>query len=127
MVANSPSITRPVSSVPTYDNQNKANEIMLKIITGFITGILNGLLGGGAGLICVPMPNKIYNDTKKAQAYTVATVLAATIVSVIIYFIKGDINISSSWKYTVGGALSAPVGVFILKKSKSKFNSNTYF
>ena len=93
---------------------------MFKVIIGISTGLINGLLGGGAGLICVPFMRKIYKDDKKAHAYTVATVLASTIVSVIIYWINGNIDIQNSYKYLIGGIIAAPIGVTFLKKMNSK-------
>lgn len=88
---------------------------------GILTGVLNGMLGGGAGMLCVPLLRKQFGDEKKAHAYTVSTVLAASIVSAIIYMIYGQIDYSMSWRYLLGGVLSVPIGVFLLKKAKPSF------
>ena len=87
-------------------------------IIGLVTGILNGLLGGGAGMLCVPLLQKALQDDKKAHAYTVATILSASVISVIIYTLCGHISFSRSWLYILGGMVAAPVGVFLLKKAK---------
>lgn len=85
---------------------------------GLATGFLNGLIGGGAGMLCVPLLRKQLNEEKGAHAYTVATILAASAVSTIIYALHGQIDFGMSWRYVLGGALAAPIGVFLLKKAK---------
>ncbi len=94
--------------------------MLKKVFIGLGTGMLNGLLGGGAGLVCVPLMKTIYKEEKKAHAYTVATVFAATIVSTIIYWYNGNIDIQSSWKYILGGIIAAPIGVLLLQRINSK-------
>lgn len=91
------------------------------ILIGCITGILNGLLGGGAGMLCVPLLRKTLQDEKGAHAYTVATILSASLISAAIYWIYGHIQIADSWHYVLGGILAAPIGVFLLKKAKPSF------
>ncbi len=91
------------------------------ILIGSITGIVNGLLGGGAGMLCVPLLRKTLQDDKGAHAYTVATILAASLVSTVIYWFYGHIQLSNSWQYILGGMIAAPVGVFLLKKAKPSF------
>lgn len=88
---------------------------------GVLTGVLNGLLGGGAGMLCVPLLRNQFQDEKQAHAYTVSTVLAASIISAIIYMMHGQIDFNMSWRYLLGGVLSAPIGVFLLKKAKPSF------
>ena len=92
-----------------------------KVFIGLGTGFINGLLGGGAGLVCVPLMKSVYKDDKKAHAYTVATVFAATIVSTVIYWFNGNIDMPGSWRYILGGAIASPIGVFLLQKANSKF------
>lgn len=94
---------------------------MKKFLIGVLTGFINGLMGGGAGLVCVPLLSKIYNDTKMVHAYTVATVLSATIVSAIVYWLKGNLQLTDAKNFIIGGALAAPIGVLLLKKINSKF------
>ena len=91
------------------------------LLIGFATGVLNGLIGGGAGMFCVPVLRKQLDQDKAAHAYTVATVLAASIISVFVYGIQGNIDLSLSWQYLLGGALAAPLGVYLLKKAKPSF------
>ena len=97
-----------------------------KILIGLSTGFINGLLGGGAGLICVPVMKKIYNDDKMAHAYTVSTVFAATVVSTVVYWFNGNIDIHGSYKYIIGGIIAAPIGVFFLKKLNSKLLNKAF-
>ncbi len=94
--------------------------MIIKVLIGLGTGFLNGLLGGGAGLVCVPLMKTVYKEDKKAHAYTVSTVFAATVISTIIYWINGNVDFQSSWKYILGGIVAAPAGVFLLQKANSK-------
>ena len=91
------------------------------MLIGCITGIVNGLLGGGAGMLCVPLLRKVLQEDKSAHAYTVATILAASLVSTAIYWLYGHIQLTESWKYVLGGVMAAPIGVFLLKKAKPSF------
>ncbi len=95
-------------------------------VTGFFVGILNGLIGGGAGMLCVPLLRKQLQDEKGAHAYTVATILAASAVSVGGYILHGQVDFGMSWKYLLGGALAAPLGVFLLKKAKPSFIKKSF-
>lgn len=95
-------------------------------VTGFFVGILNGLIGGGAGMLCVPLLRKQLQDEKGAHAYTVATILAASAVSVVVYILHGQVDFGMSWKYLLGGALAAPLGVFLLKKAKPSFIKKSF-
>ena len=92
-----------------------------KFLSGLITGIINGLIGGGAGLICVPLMKKIFKNEKKAHAYSVVTVFFATIISVVFYSFKGNIDIELSTNFIIGGIIAAPLGVFVLKKIEIKY------
>mgnify|MGYP003295324866 CR=1 FL=1 len=93
---------------------------------GLATGILNGLLGGGAGMLCVPLLRKQFEDEKSAHPYTVATILAASLVSTVIYAWNGQIEFGMTWRYLLGGALAAPIGVFLLKKAKPSFVKKSF-
>jgi uncharacterized membrane protein YfcA len=96
------------------------------VIIGLATGILNGLIGGGAGMLCVPLLRKQMNEEKGAHAYTVATILSASAISMIVYAIHGQIDFGMSWKYLIGGILAAPIGVFLLKKAKPSFIKKSF-
>ncbi len=95
-------------------------------LTGLVTGILNGLIGGGAGMLCVPLLRKQLQEEKGAHAYTVATILAASAVSTVIYAINGQIDFGMSWRYLLGGIAAAPIGVFLLKKAKPSFIKKSF-
>ncbi len=94
--------------------------------TGLLTGMLNGLIGGGAGMLCVPLLRKQLQEEKGSHAYTVATILAASAVSTVIYAIHGQIDFGMSWRYLLGGVAAAPIGVFLLKKAKPSFIKKSF-
>lgn len=93
---------------------------------GLATGILNGLIGGGAGMLCVPLLRKHMEEEKGAHAYTVATILAASTISTVVYAIHGQIDFGVSWRYLLGGVIAAPIGVFLLKKAKPSFIKKSF-
>lgn len=90
---------------------------MKYILIGIICGFTNGFIGGGAGLITLPILQKCESDKKSANAYTLASVFAATLVSTVIYYFRGNIDLSASWEYMIGGIISVPIGVLLLKKT----------
>lgn len=89
------------------------------LLIGIITGITNGIIGSGSGLIALPLI-KLKEDEKRAHAYTVITVLSSTIISTIIYLLKGKVSIENSYNFVIGGLLAAPLGVILLENIKDK-------
>lgn len=94
---------------------------MKYILIGLFCGFINGLLGGGAGLVTLPLIRNTMTDKKDANAYTLSAVLAASAVSTIIYYYNGNIDLSVSREYIIGGIISVPIGVMLLKKSNTLF------
>lgn len=75
-------------------------------VTGLLGGLANGLFGAGGGLFLVPLLIRWAKlDTKKAFATSVSIVLPLSIVSAIIYYLKGAVNITEALPYLIGGFL----------------------
>ncbi len=87
---------------------------------GALIGIVNGFFGAGGGLVCVPLLTKLEMDRKTAHANAVAVILPITIVSVITYFLKGRMEITSSLVYIPGGIIGSVIGTYIMKKISPK-------
>lgn len=85
-------------------------------VVGAITGIANGLFGSGGGLIAVPLLKHSNVEQRKAQASSIAITLPLSIVSTIIYYNSGSIDISEALRYVPLGIVGAIIGSMLLKK-----------
>ncbi len=87
---------------------------------GFLAGILNGVFGSGGGVIVVPMLKKIGVEIKKSHATSVAIILFMSIVSVIIYAVKGvGVDYSTLVILVIAGIFGALIGVKLFEKINS--------
>lgn len=90
-------------------------------ILGALAGAANGMFGSGGGIITVPMLEKNGAEAKKAHATSIAVTLPLSVISGIIYFSKGAININEAWKFIPFGI----VGVFIGSRLLVKLSNET--
>jgi len=99
------------------NQENEKNNLIIKLITGAIIGFVNGFWGGGGGMICVPVLTYLLKVPEKvAHATTILIILPLTISSLIIYFLKTNIDlIITSW-VGIGFVLGGIIGALILKK-----------
>ncbi len=89
-------------------------------IVGGVTGIANGLFGSGGGMLSVPLLENTGLEAKKAHASSIAITLPLSVVSTVIYSLKGHINYSLALKYIPLGLLGAIAGSWLLKKISNK-------
>lgn len=90
-------------------------------LLGFIAGILNGFFGAGGGLLVVPMLSHLNIEQKKAHATSIAIILPLSIISTIIYLIKGvKANVVQLTIFVVLGLIGAIIGSFLLTKIKNQ-------
>ena len=88
---------------------------------GLCAGLVNGLFGAGGGLILVPFLHHVLQfEQKKAQATTIAVILALSVVSLTIYASHYAGLSSTSVPFLIGGAVGAPLGALILKRLPNK-------
>lgn len=75
-----------------------------RIVTGSLAGAANGFFGAGGGLFLVPLFVRwLHIDDKKAFATSVAVIFPLSAVSLIVYFLKGNIDIAGSLPTLLGG------------------------
>ena len=84
----------------------------LTALTGGIVGACNGFFGGGGGMIAVPLMIYLLKvKTKVAHATAILIILPITVVSAIVYFVKGRLDFSLlipiGLGVTAGGILGA--------------------
>lgn len=74
------------------------------LITGALAGAANGFFGSGGGLFLVPMFTKwLHLPQRKAFATSVAVIFPLSIVSIVVYFLRGSIDFLSALPYLLGG------------------------
>lgn len=81
-----------------------------QIITGALAGAANGFFGAGGGLFLVPMFTKwLHIEQRRSFATSVAVIFPLSFVSLVVYFLKGSMDILSMLPTLFGGL----VGGFI--------------
>lgn len=91
-------------------------ENLLTAGIGITIGAVNGLLGAGGGMLAVPLLKKLGLLQRQAHANAVAVILPITVVSAILYIIKGFVSLSDAYIYMPTGLIGAGIGTVILKK-----------
>jgi uncharacterized membrane protein YfcA len=90
-------------------------------VLGFISGILNGLFGAGGGVVAVPLLEKFGVEAKKAHATSIAIILPTSIISAVLYYLNGNIDLLGAAAYLPTGLIGAGVGAMLLKKIPVKW------
>ena len=98
------------------DLMKKFKKNIKRSLGGVLIGVINGLLGSGGGMLAVPILKKAGFDQRKAQANAIAVILPISIVSCVMYLIRGDVNLTDGWAFLPGGILGAVIGTFLLSK-----------
>lgn len=80
-------------------------------IAGGAAGLANGFFGGGGGMILVPLLIRNCGlDQRKAFATSVAIILPLCIVSSILYWLRGELDVLLALPYLVGGLIGGFLG-----------------
>ena len=75
------------------------------LATGALAGLANGFFGAGGGLFLVPLLSGWAKlEQRRAFATSVAIILPLSVVSVAVYFYKGDFSLMENLPYLLGGA-----------------------
>lgn len=90
-------------------------------VLGFLSGILNGLFGAGGGVIAVPLLEKLGVDPKKAHATSIAIILPTSIISAVLYYMNGNIDLLGAAAYLPTGLIGAGIGALLLKRISVKW------
>lgn len=85
-------------------------------LSGAAIGLVNGFLGAGGGMIAVPVLKKIGLSQKSAHSNAVALILPITVLSALLYLIKGYVKISDALPFIPAGIVGAVAGTYFLKK-----------
>ncbi len=86
-------------------------------LAGAAAGIANGFFGGGGGMILVPLLTRRCGlSQRQAFATSVAIILPLCILSSVIYFLRGGLDLMTALPYLVGGLAGGWVGGKVFKK-----------
>ena len=98
-------------------NKKKFKEKLFLILAGSFTGVCNGLFGGGGGMITVPFLTILCGyEPKKAHATAIAVILPVSVISAVIYVIKGYFKLKLSLAVGIGVVLGGVIGALLLKR-----------
>lgn len=90
------------------------------VFSGFSIGIVNGVFGAGGGMIAVPLLKKNGLDQKQAHANAVAVILPITVISAILYLIKGYVTFSESFAFVPTGLIGSVIATYLLQRFSNK-------
>lgn len=97
--------------------KQKKRAWLAPVIAGGAAGIANGFFGGGGGMILVPLlVRRCGLSQRQAFATSVAVILPLCILSSIIYYFRGGLDLLSALPYLAGGLIGGWVGGRIFKK-----------
>lgn len=96
--------------------ENFKKKGVLTAFAGLAVGAVNGLLGAGGGILTVPLLQKLGLDRKNAHANAVAVILPITVLSAVLYLVKGYTMFGDALPFMPGGVVGALLGTYVLKK-----------
>lgn len=90
---------------------------MLKFaIIGSLAGIANGFFGAGGGMFLVPLfINWVKMNDKTAFATSVSIILPLSVVSSVVYYFQGSVDLSLATPYLIGGFFGGILSGIIFK------------
>ena len=85
-------------------------------VAGGLAGVANGFFGGGGGMVLVPLlTGRCGLDQRRAFATSVAIILPLCVLSSVIYFFRGGLDLSAALPYLLGGLLGGWLGGKLFK------------
>ena len=76
------------------------------VMAGAAAGVVNGFFGGGGGMILVPLlVRRCGLSQRQAFATSVTVILPLCILSSVIYFLRGGVDLMTALPYLVGGLI----------------------
>lgn len=92
------------------------NKKVFTAVSGLLIGAVNGLMGAGGGMLAVPLLKKCGMEQKQAHTNAVAVILPITVLSAILYLIKGYVTFSDAFPYIPAGIVGSLIGTQVIKK-----------
>ncbi len=122
------------NTVNNGKNPNRVEKIgkvaknILTIAVSLTVGAINGLFGGGGGMLVIPVMTLLLGlEEKKAHSSAILTILPLSLVSSLIYVIRGDFVLKSGGFVTAGVILGGILGTFVMKKLSNNVLSIVFY
>ena len=91
----------------------------LLLIFSALAGFINGFLGGGGGVLVVALLLAVVKlHQKHAQATALLVILPLTVVSAVVYLVRGNVDWEPTLWATLGVVVGGIVGALLLSKIK---------
>lgn len=91
-------------------------------ISGAAAGAANGLFGAGGGMILVPLLTRWGElEDKKAFATSISIIAPLCLVSIMIYFLQGTLEVEAAFPYLIGGFFGGLLGGKLFRKISAGF------
>ena len=94
--------------------RTEQNGTAKNILCGAATGAANGMFGGGGGMIAVPLLRALGSDEKTAHATAIALILPVSLLSFILYAVRGCFDFSVALPTAIGGFAGGFFGAKLL-------------
>lgn len=132
------------TDIPRKQSFLSGAEIVIVCISGIIAGFINGFLGSGGGVVLVLVcsflfsgkkgrlqkiiapqnaenrENDVPSDPKEYFSTAVASILPMSVVSIVFYAFRGDLNLSSYLEFPISAVFGGILGAFMTDKIPSQ-------
>lgn len=97
-------------------------------VSGLAIGFANGFFGGGGGMLLVPLLTFVAKlEEKKSHATAIAIILPLSVLSAVIYTLKGTHDINAGLIAGGGVIAGGVLGAFLLNKLNNKTVSMIFY
>ena len=83
---------------------------------GLGIGLLGGFFGSGGGILAVALLQKQGLEPRRAHATSIAIILPLSLISLIVYWLNGNLPLTQSLPFFVPALLGSAAGAALLKK-----------
>lgn len=83
---------------------------------GIAIGLLNGFFGSGGGILAVALLEKKGLSPRQAHATSIALILPLSIISLGVYYLRGNLSLGQSLFFFVPAFLGSVCGAWCLKR-----------
>ena len=102
------------------DGNNRCGKRVGRIVAailGVIAGFVNAIFGGGGGMLVVPaMQYCLGVEERKAHASAIAVILPLSIVSAIVFAMRGTYDLTTGIAVSCGATVGGVIGALLLRK-----------
>lgn len=90
-------------------------------LAGAAAGLANGLFGAGGGMLLLPLLERLTDlEPRERFASSVCIILPLSLVSVLVYLLRGGAFTTEAVPYLIGGAIGGITAGLLLKRLPTK-------